>query len=287
MDVGRGVAPVALGAVCPQCGSAAAQQDQERRTSSTPITSPVMRPAVHLEGRATVGPGDTAAWSPGPSSAGQAALQLGHLRSAFLVEFGSESPVPPLSSLGLRTGTLAEQGRGHPNFPAGRLPETTDSAPVASPVHRADLVSPASPTALIAQTCSAADTVRNATARRSVHEKRRYQHRLPGHRRRTLRPGLRPRLRHASRASMGDSELRDPHRAAVIVFAPDPVRQAGHGHVGPCERRSDARDANGRRARRHGRRRLAARRVLRLVGRCGDGPPSRRPTPRDGRTRDP
>ena len=47
-----------------------------------------------------------------------------------------------------------------------------------------------------------------------------------------------------------------PARAPVVLPA-DPLRQARNGHVRPRQRRADARDADGRRAGRHGRRRLA------------------------------
>ena len=66
---------------------------------------------------------------------------------------------------------------------------------------------------------------------------RRPQHRLPGHRRRADRPRARLRLRLAPRARLGGAAPRALPRAARLVRAPDPLRQARHRAVRPAARR--------------------------------------------------
>ena len=112
-----------------------------------------------------------------------------------------------------------------------------------------------------------------------VREERRRQHRLPGDRRRAVRPRARSRVLLASRARLGASGVAPHHRAAVVVRAADQVRQARHRAFRPVGRAARLRGADGRRAGGDGRGRQRARRAVRLLGGRADVRPLRGDVP--------
>ena len=101
-----------------------------------------------------------------------------------------------------------------------------------------------------------------------VRAQRRPEHRVPGRRRRTVRPRVRARLGLQHRADVGGARAREVPRAPRLVLPADPVRQAGDRPVRPgTDRRvADARGADGRRPCRDGRRRVGAGRAARALG---------------------
>ena len=105
---------------------------------------------------------------------------------------------------------------------------------------------------------------------------RRRQHRLPGRRRRSVRPRLRPRVRDAPGAPVEDPKLRAVPGRACVLLSPDPVRQARHRPLRPGQRHPHPRGAHGRRARGHGCSRLPTRGVLWAIGGSGHEHPVRR-----------
>ena len=90
-------------------------------------------------------------------------------------------------------------------------------------------------------------------------EERRRQHRLPGRRRRAVRPRLRPGRSVERRPALGGSGAPRVLRAHRSVQSADRLRQARHRRLGPRLRDRGPRDADGRRACGDGRGGLGAR----------------------------
>ncbi len=88
-----------------------------------------------------------------------------------------------------------------------------------------------------------------------------------------------PGLRLAPGEGLGGAAPRAFPRAAGLVLAADPLRQARHRSLRSTGRRARPRDEDGRRAGRHGRRRKRARRALRLLRGRGDVDSLRRHVP--------
>ena len=99
--------------------------------------------------------------------------------------------------------------------------------------------------------------------------KRRRQHRLPGDGRRAVRSRPRATGYFSRRARLGRPSAANDVRAVCLFLARDPSRQTWNGNVRPGQRRPAARDAHGRRSRRHGCGGLGAGRRHGLVGRHG------------------
>ena len=115
---------------------------------------------------------------------------------------------------------------------------------------------------------------------------RRPQHRLPGDRRRADRPRAHLRLRLPPREGLGGAAPCALPRTARLDRPPDPLRQARHRALRPAARPARPRDADGRRARGHGRGRQPPRRAVRLLRGRADGDPLRGHLPRaDARAR--
>jgi len=114
---------------------------------------------------------------------------------------------------------------------------------------------------------SRADSRSGHAAGNAIRQERRRQHRLPGGRERSARPGLCHGLGLEPRLLLGGALVRPVSHSPGIVLAPDPVRQARDRPVrpGPRIRTAHARAADGRRPRRHGCRGHAARRAVRSV----------------------
>ena len=100
-----------------------------------------------------------------------------------------------------------------------------------------------------------------------VRAQRGRQHRLPGDRRRPVRPRAREGLLLPPRDRLGERGVRSLPRAPRIVRQADLLRQARDGALRQGRRPSRLRDAHGRRARGHGRGRKRVRCALRLLGR--------------------
>jgi hypothetical protein len=121
----------------------------------------------------------------------------------------------------------------------------------------------------------------------ALRQKRRSQHRLPGHGRRAARHRLCPGFRIQSRSRVGEPRSGSFFHAALFVLAADHIRQAWYRPVGPGGRNSVPRRAHGRCTRGNGCGRLGTGNTLRSLRRRANEPAVRRHLPRAGNlTRD-
>ena len=114
----------------------------------------------------------------------------------------------------------------------------------------------------------------------ALRAERRRPHRLPGHRRRAVRPRVGAGVRLQRRARLDRAVAGGVHPAALVVLPAHPTGQARYGDVRPCDGTPGLRDPHGRRARGHGRDRLRARGGSRRLRRRSDGHPLRGHVPR-------
>ena len=103
---------------------------------------------------------------------------------------------------------------------------------------------------------------RHGCAGRPLRTKRRCGDRVPGDRRTSGRPGLRPRRHRRSALDLGSASARSACPRPSGLLAGSHARQARNGTLRPDHRTSDARDADGRSSSRHGRRGIGPRRSL-------------------------